>query len=232
VTTLDASRGETAHRYPFLLPDGRHFLYLALNVSGNSRDPANRIWVGSLDKAQAKPLIPANFNAQYALETSGEPVTVADQISLYLSYIGFGAYSVSRGGTLVFDAFRLLTRLEWFDRAGKRTGGFGDAGPHFNPRISPDGTRIAFDEYDTRTQTTQIWIGDVSRGVQTRLTSIPGSNSGAVWSPDGSASRSNRTASTRRMSTCGPSRARMLMRRSPTRATSAFRSTGPAMAGS
>jgi hypothetical protein len=210
-TTLDASRGETAHRYPFFLPDGRHFLYLALNVSGNSRDPANRIWVGSLDGGPAKPLIPANFNPQYAdgfllfvrggdaggsllaqaldpvrLETSGDPVIVADQVSLYGAYLGFGAYSVSNSGTLVFDAFRLLTRLEWFDRTGRRTGSFGDAGPYFAPRISPDGTHIAFDEYDPGTQTTQIWVGDVSRGVRTRLTSVPGSNSGAVWSPDGS----------------------------------------------
>jgi len=211
VTTLDASRHETAHRYPFFLPDGRHFLYLALNVSGNSRDPANRIWVASLEAAPAKPLIPANFNAQYAdgylffvrggdlggsllaqpfdlarLETSGDPVTIADQVSLYGDFLGFGSYSVSRSGTLVFDASQLLTRLEWFDRAGKRTGIFGDMGPHFNPRISPDGTHVAFDLYDTGTQTTQVWVGDVTRGVQTRLTSGPGSNSGPVWSPDGS----------------------------------------------
>ena len=55
VTTLDASRGETAHRYPFLLPDGRHFLYFAMNPGGSRRDPANRIWVGSLDGGQANP---------------------------------------------------------------------------------------------------------------------------------------------------------------------------------
>ncbi len=211
VTVLDTSRGETAHRYPFFLPDGRHFLYLALNVSGNSRDPANRIWVGSLDGGPAKPLIPGNFNPQYAdgyllfirggdaggsllaqrfdparLETSGDPLTVADQISLYGDYLGFGAYSVSRNGTLVFNALQLLTRLEWLDRAGKHLGAIGDPGLHFNPRISPDGTHIAFDRYDTGTQTTQLWVADVSRGVQTRLTSGPGSNSGAVWSPDGS----------------------------------------------
>ena len=29
VTKLDASRHETYHRYPFFLPDGRHFLYVA-----------------------------------------------------------------------------------------------------------------------------------------------------------------------------------------------------------
>jgi len=31
-----------------------------------------------------------------------------------------------------------------------------------------------------------VWIGDVSRGVETRLTSAPGSNAGPVWSPDSS----------------------------------------------
>jgi eukaryotic-like serine/threonine-protein kinase len=209
-TTLDTSRGETSHRYPFFLPDGRHFLYLALNASGNSRDPANRIWAGSLDAGPAKPLIAANFNAQYAdgyllfvrggdaggsllaqafdparLETSGDPITLADQISLYGAFLGFGAYSVSGNGTLVFDAFRLATRLEWFDRAGKQTGAFGDPGPHFNGRISKDESRIAFDLYDAGTQTTQIWVGDIARGVQTRVTSAPSSNSGPVWSPDG-----------------------------------------------
>ncbi len=211
VTTLDASRGETAHRYPFFLPDGRHFLYLALNTAGNRHDPANRIWVGSLDGGPATPLIPANFNAQYAdgyllfirggdlggslfaqpfdvarLATTGDPISVADQTSLYGDYLGFGAYSVSQSGTLVFDALQLLTRLAWFDRGGKQTGSLGDPGLHFTPRISPDGTHIAFDKYDSGTQTTQVWVGDVSRGVQTRLTSSTSSNAGPVWSPDGS----------------------------------------------
>jgi Tol biopolymer transport system component len=211
VTKLDASRRETAHRYPFVLPDGRHFLYLAMNLAGNASDPANRIWVGSVDGAPAKPLIPARFNPQYGsglllfirggdlggsllaqpfdpvrLETSGEPVTVAEEIGLYGDFLGFGDFSVSAGETLVFDASRLTTQLEWFDRGGKQAGVFGESAAHFNPRISPDGSRIAFDVYDPRTNLTQVWVGDISRGVQTRLTSGPGSNSQAVWSPDGS----------------------------------------------
>ena len=31
----------------------------------------------------------------------------------------------------------------------------------------------------------EVWVGDVARGVQTRLTSAPSSNFGPVWSPDG-----------------------------------------------
>jgi serine/threonine protein kinase/Tol biopolymer transport system component len=210
VTRLDASNGETSHRYPFFLPDGRHFLYLALNTAGNPRHPANRIWVGSLDGAQPKPIIPSRFGAQYGngyllfvrgadvgasllaqrfdpvrLEVTGEPITVADAIGTYNAFLGFGTYSVSQKDSLVFDAFRLATRLEWFDRAGRQTGSFGDEGPHAEPAISPDGAHIAFDLFDSTTQTGQIYVGDTASGVQTRVTSGADSNFGPVWSPDG-----------------------------------------------
>ena len=212
ITRVDASRHETSHRYPFFLPDGRHFLYIALNASGNPRDSANRIWVGSVDGGAAKPLIPAGFNPQYSegyllfmrggsnvggsllaqpfdpdrLETSGEPVTVAEQVRPYPDYLGYAIFSVSRTGTLLFDGSRFQSRLAWFDRSGKLTEYLGEPATHFSPAISPDGSRIAFDVDDPGSSTTQIWIADVSRGVRTRLTSGPGSNAGAVWSPDGS----------------------------------------------
>jgi Tol biopolymer transport system component len=210
VTVLDTARGETAHRYPFFLPDGRHFLYLALYTAGNAKHPANQIWVGSLDGEAPKPLFSGNFNPQYAdgyllfirggdqggsllaqrfdpvrFEASGEPITVAEHVGLYGDFLGLGSYSVSTTGTLLYDATRLLTRIEWFDRDGKPVGVFGEPGLYGLPRIAPDGTRIAFDAYDPGTQTTQVWIGDVARGVRTRLTTAPASNSGGVWSPDG-----------------------------------------------
>jgi WD40 repeat protein len=210
VTTLDTSSGETAHRYPFVLPDGRHFLYLALNLAGNAKDPANQIWVGSLDSEPARPLLAANFNPQYAdgyllyirggdlggsllaqpfdperLATTGAPVTVAEHVGLYGDFLGLGGFSVSAGGTLIYDASRLLTRLEWFDRSGNQTGVFGKPDLHSAPRLSPDGSRIAFGVYDPGTQTTQVWVGELSRGVETRVTSAPGSNASPVWSPDG-----------------------------------------------
>ena len=211
VTKLDATRGETAHRYPFVLPDGQHFLYLAMKLAGARNDPANQIWVGSLDGKAGRPLIANNFNAQYAdgyllfirggdfggsllaqpfdparLEMSGQPVTVSDQVSLYGDFLGFGDYSVSGNGTLVLDSSLLTRRQEWFDRKGTQTGVFGDPTTQFAFRISPDGSRVAVSVYDMGTQTEQIWVGDVARGVRTRLTSGPSSNSSPVWSPDGS----------------------------------------------
>ena len=57
-TIPDSSRGESAHRFPSFLPDGRHFLYLAF--------PSNTIWVASLDGKDTKRLVNADSQAQYA----------------------------------------------------------------------------------------------------------------------------------------------------------------------
>jgi Tol biopolymer transport system component len=210
VTALDGSRGETAHRYPFMLPDGRRFLFLAMKLAGSPRDPAYRISVGSLDGGAVRPIVHASFNPQYAdgyllfirggdregsllaqpfdparLETTGAPLTVTGHVALYQDFAGLGSLSVSRTGVLLYDASRILTRLHWYDREGRPAGVFGDPAPRTEPSLSPDGSRIAYNVYDAGTQTTQIWVGDLQRNVESRLTSPPGSNAGPLWSPDG-----------------------------------------------
>jgi hypothetical protein len=45
LTTLDASRGETSHRYPSFLPDGNHFLFLVRS----SQAEHSGLYVASLD---------------------------------------------------------------------------------------------------------------------------------------------------------------------------------------
>ena len=210
ITKLDASRGETGHRYPFMLPDGRHFLFLAMKLGGSLTDPANRICVGSLDAGQAKPVLPASFNAQYAdgyllflrggawggsllaqpfdptrLEITGTPAMVAEHVALYGDFIGLGSVSVASSGALLFDGSRLHTRLEWYDRAGRQIGSFGEPAIRVAPRLSFDGSRVLFNKYDPGNQTSQVWIADVPRGLETRLTSAPGNNTNAIWSPDG-----------------------------------------------
>src|SRR5262249_3801933 len=48
VTSLDTKAGETAHVYPFFLPDGRHFLYLSQASGG----VPHGVYIGSLDSAE------------------------------------------------------------------------------------------------------------------------------------------------------------------------------------
>src|SRR5207245_8330573 len=62
LTELDQSRHEVAHRQPFFLPDGRHFLYVAI---GNT-DEDSAIYVGSLDSADRKKLVSSTVKALFA----------------------------------------------------------------------------------------------------------------------------------------------------------------------
>jgi hypothetical protein len=48
VTTLDSARHETAHRFPWFLPDGKRFLFTSLPSRSGKFD----IWVGSLDSPE------------------------------------------------------------------------------------------------------------------------------------------------------------------------------------
>jgi Tol biopolymer transport system component len=211
VTKLDETRHETGHRYPFFLPDGKHFLFTALNLAGSPQDEANRLYVGSVDGTPSRAVMPLSTNAAYSkgyllfmrggvssgsllaqafdpksFEIRGEPQVVAEAVSANIGYYNFASFAVSANGVLVYDSTLLSTRLEWLDRAGRPVGRFGETGRFGFPRISPDGAQIAFTLYDTGINKDQIWIGDVARGTQTRLTAGPGENSVPTWSPDGS----------------------------------------------
>ena len=53
ITKLDASRNEVSHRWPYFLPDGRHFLYLGANFTGGPAEAAS-IYMSSLDSKDKK----------------------------------------------------------------------------------------------------------------------------------------------------------------------------------
>ena len=54
-------------------------------------------------------------------------------------------------------------------------------------RLSPDGGTVLFDRTKPGIGTWDIWSTDLTRGVETRLTSDPGSEAFPVWQPDGRA---------------------------------------------
>jgi Tol biopolymer transport system component len=75
------------------------------------------------------------------------------------------------------------TELRWLDRSGKPLGSLGIASGALTLRISPDGSRVAADELDSRTGNRTIWILDAT-GRRSRLT-FAGSDWMPIWSPDG-----------------------------------------------
>ncbi|MBA2525783.1 MAG: serine/threonine-protein kinase [Pyrinomonadaceae bacterium] len=204
VTTLDQSRFETSHRWPYFLPDGRHFLYF---VRSNKAESGG-IYIGSLDSKETRHLLPTALNAVYAppgfllflrnetlmaqrfdadkLELTGEPSPVADHVAYNLG-LGRATFAVSENGVLAFRNGGGQTNLPlWFDRGGKQIGSLGEAGTYFTLWLSPDERRAAADRMDKQTGTTDIWLFDVLSGIPSRFTTDPASDSNPLWSPDGS----------------------------------------------
>jgi Tol biopolymer transport system component len=75
--------------------------------------------------------------------------------------------------------------LVWFDRSGREVGRVGAQGDYLRARISPEGRRILFHRVDPKLGTSDLWVTDLARGVETRLTSDPSSEVSGVWFPDG-----------------------------------------------
>jgi eukaryotic-like serine/threonine-protein kinase len=210
VTMIDSERGESFHAWPVFLPDGRHFLYLAVGSKTGSQFDPNGIFVGSLDNSERKLLVPGGSNVKYAegfltfvrgttlmaqpfdaarLGVMGEAVPVAEQLFTGPNLGVVGAFSVSDTGVLAYETGATgaaRSQLTWFDRSGRQLGTLGDPADYQQIRISPDGQRVAVTLPDPTTRNTDIWIYDVARGVRTRFTFDPSDDAFPVWSPDGS----------------------------------------------
>jgi serine/threonine protein kinase len=200
-TQLDESKKERNHRFPWFLPDGRHFVYSAL-IGGLTPN----IHIGSLDSGVTKPLLEADSNAIYTsgyllylresnlmaqpfdlrrLATTGDAVPIAEKVGRIYNFAGaFGIFSTSANGVLAYvsgQSGRL--GLTWLDRTGKRLGSVGDPGILGRVRISPDGKSAALWAAPGGNQ--DIWIYDLERRLSRRFTFDPTPEVDALWAPDG-----------------------------------------------
>ena len=97
-------------------------------------------------------------------------------------------YAVSDTGTLVYLPGPVSAggvgelALAWFDRAGKAELLNVPAGPYSEPRMSPDGRRIAFCRTDARD--TSIWVYELAGGGSARRLTSGGHDRFPVWSAD------------------------------------------------
>jgi Tol biopolymer transport system component len=74
-------------------------------------------------------------------------------------------------------------QITWYDRSGKMVGTVGKPVDIQTPRLSPNGKMVASDRSDPQTRRRDIWVADLVRGGEQRLT-FSGQNSFPVWSPD------------------------------------------------
>jgi serine/threonine protein kinase len=206
VTRIDSSRHEVNHRWPWFLPDGKHFLYVN-QTSTTGQTENDVIFAASLDSSVNKVTLHAGSNMAYVngyllfvrqdnlmaqpfdpdkLEFKGDAVPIAQQIQ-YSALRSKGMYSVSQNGVLVYQSGggTLPSKFEWFDRNGRESASFGDRTPNVVAVLSPDGKRIALDSYDEQSRNVDVWIYDIARGASTRLTFDQAVDVVPVWSPDG-----------------------------------------------
>src|SRR5260221_393470 len=202
ITKVDPSQ-HTSHRWPFFLPDGQHFIYLAINHDP-SRAGSDSVYYASLDGRENRLLFRSQSNAVYGSgfllfarggqlmaqpfdaasgTLSGEPQAIAsgvvDDISTWHTDV-----TASNNGLLVLGSGGTADwQLIWTDRSGKQIGIVADKLTNLQTaRISPQGDRLAL-QIDTGMN--DIWVLDLARDVRTRLTFGPVSNTYPVWSPDG-----------------------------------------------
>jgi serine/threonine protein kinase len=202
LTTLDPAQ-YSSHRWPFFLPDGKHFLYFAMNHDP-SRLSNNGIYYASLDGHENRMLLHSQSNGIYAAgyllfnrgdqlmaqpfdaakgELHGEAQTVSSGV-LNDATTWRTSASATGSGLLTFGSGSSgAIELVWMDRTGKTVGIAADNLQNLQfARLSPRGDRIAL-QVDSGVN--DIWSLDLARGVRTRLTFGPIGNTLPVWSPDG-----------------------------------------------
>jgi len=175
---------------PAFLPDGKHFLYVAL-----AGHVPQRIELGSLDSSDSKVLLenalyPA-YAAGYLLFVRGDMV-FAQPFDLSTTTLSGAAVPVARASAfsvagnfvLAYQGGSADARLQWFDRAGNSQALLGDVAQYSAPRISPDGRRALISISGAQPATNDLWAYPAAGGVSTRLTFGPGDKYWCVWSPD------------------------------------------------
>lgn len=192
-----------------LLPEGRGLLFsIASGSSADRFETSGRIVVQSLQSSERKVLIAGGSDATYlptghliyalngvmyvtrfdlaTLNVVGSPVPIVQGVSRGIT-TGIAQLVVSANGTLVYIPGPVTSGvgqrdLALLDRSGKLQPLKLPPGPYSNPRVSPDGKYVAFE--NTNGKETAVWIYALSGAIQMRRLTFGGQNRSPVWSHD------------------------------------------------
>jgi serine/threonine-protein kinase len=210
VTRTAPERGELAHAWPEMLPGGRAVLFTVLAAHGGIA--AAQVAVLDLATGTSTVLVRGGSHAHYVssghlVYTSGEtlkavqfdlasltlrgtPVTVLPHV--LTKPTGGGQFDVAADGTLAYvDApgatSASATTLVWVDRQSREEQPItAPARPYRQPRVSPDGTRVALAMSESGTgPDTNIWVWDLAREKLNQLTLASSGYAYPVWTSNG-----------------------------------------------
>jgi Tol biopolymer transport system component len=199
ITTPDGARGEISHSNPAFLPDGRHFLFWV-------QAPKSSIRAGLIDSTETKPLFESDSRAVYAsgyvffvrqstlfaqpfdtarLETSGEPVPIAESVRTF-PLNGRSAFSASTNGVLVYRSGTVTAgrALAWYDRNGKQIAIVPDSTAMYGGMSLGSDDRHLIAQIQDGSES-DLWMIDLEQGTRSRITSDAKSEGSPVLSPDG-----------------------------------------------
>jgi eukaryotic-like serine/threonine-protein kinase len=199
VTRLGPS--QTAHLFPYFLPDGRHFVFSIQDPTENSG-----IFASSLDSGESTRLVTADTGGLYAppgyliflrdgtllaqeftastLRLEGDPFSVGDKIGT--DFANTPGFSVSDTGVLSYrmGPGNQALQIAWYDRAGNSIEVVGAPGSYRGIDLSADDQRIAAHRHDGAGG--DIWLIERAPGPTSRFTfDASKDNSSPIWSPDG-----------------------------------------------
>jgi serine/threonine protein kinase len=207
VTVPDKTQDKDSDRWPMFLPDGIHYLYSSIDLSGQQQ--LSSVYVGQLDSDQKELLTKTRSNVAYvapgyllfyrdqtlfsqrfdakAIQLSGDPVPILNDVQ-YSSRISKAVYAAGNNHLLVAQTGSGAgdSELLWFDRKGQEIGMAVGSGIHGNISLSPDGKAVATDTNDPVSQNTDIWTHDFASHSARHLTFDPAIDTLPIWSPDGS----------------------------------------------
>ena len=200
-TVIDKTK-HTTHRWPWFLPDGKHFIFLATNhAGGDSRQNRNLLWFNRqpghslCDRGRISRAIRFRLSALSLKCCPGRATLRSTKWQIVGTGDFAGDQSARRCRSLAQYLFRLGERRHGvsgrqrcfgqephgLDRSYRPT--LGEFDPDENtvidPRLSPDNKRAAF------STSSGIWTFDLERKTKTRITFDQNLNGQASWSPDG-----------------------------------------------
>ncbi|MCZ6600462.1 MAG: protein kinase, partial [Acidobacteria bacterium] len=200
ITEMDEEM-ENAHTWPAFLPDGKRFVFL----TDSATDEGHRVRLAGLDGGEPRTLLTV-IRSNLAIDPTGSLLLVQqNQLVAYPMDMDTGAitdapvfvmdeiyevgprhqmpFSISAGGALAYQHGSNEVDLVQLDLDGESQSLIG-SGRFGNPKLSPDGQRLIFDEEPTPTEWL-IWVHDLERGVRTLISDRGTRSTDGVWSPEG-----------------------------------------------
>jgi eukaryotic-like serine/threonine-protein kinase len=201
----DSGNSEESFRFPYFLPDGKHFLYsIEAKFSGSTL--GDMIMIGSINSDIKDTVMQVSSNAEYSdgylffdrqstlmcqafdpdnFKLSGDIYTMSDNVNFLDQYI-YASYSVSDAGNLIFQSENKnnIKIVLTDDKGNKRTELF-SKNILSTAKFSPNDTKIVYDAYGPNNKSNIVWLYDISQKITSRVTLNPNLNQSPIWSENG-----------------------------------------------